>query len=66
LTADQPVVLDASAVERMSTPCLQILLAKARAVSAQGGSFQIVAASPAFLTALTDIGVEPEFKNWIK
>lgn len=62
---DQPVTLDASAVERMSTPCVQILLAKARAVTAQGSSFRIVSASPAFVTALSDIGLEPEFKNWM-
>ena len=59
------VVLDASAVERMSTPSAQVLLAACRAATAAGTEFQIVNASEVFQTALADLGLQAEFKNWV-
>jgi chemotaxis protein CheX len=60
-----PLVLDASAVERMSTPCVQVLLAAGRAADLAGSTFQFINASDVFRTALTDLGIEAEFKNWM-
>jgi chemotaxis protein CheX len=65
LLSGDPLVLDASAVERMSTPCAQVLLATGRAAAAAGISFKILDASAAFRTALADLGLQPEFKNWM-
>ena len=62
---DGPLVLDASAVERMSTPCAQVLLAAGRAADLAGCPFQIIAPSDAFLAALADLGLPAEFKNWM-
>ena len=59
------LLLDASAVERMSTPCAQVLLATGRAAASAGASFRILNASDAFRTALADLGLQPEFKNWM-
>jgi anti-anti-sigma regulatory factor len=60
-----PLVLDASAVERMSTPCAQVLLAAGRAADLVGSPFQIIDASDEFRAALTDLGLQAEFKNWM-
>ena len=59
------VVLDMSAVERMSTPCMQVLLAAGRAADATKVSFQIVDASDAFRGAVADLGLESQFCNWM-
>jgi anti-anti-sigma regulatory factor len=55
------VDLEASSVERMSTPCAQVLLAAGRSAAAVGG-FRIVNASEAFCTALADLGLQAEFR----
>jgi anti-anti-sigma regulatory factor len=59
------VVLDMSAVERMSTPCMQVLLAAGRSAEAAKVSFQIVDASDAFRAAVADLGLETQFCNWV-
>lgn len=59
------LVLDASAVERMSTPCMQVLLAAGRAADLAGSPFQIINVSDVFRTALADLGLQAEFKNWM-
>jgi anti-anti-sigma regulatory factor len=56
------VALDAAAVERMSTPCAQILLAAGRAV---GPSFKIVNSSDVFRAAIADLGLQREFSKWV-
>jgi chemotaxis protein CheX len=63
--SEGPLVLDASAVERMSTPCTQVLLAAGRAADLAGSPFQIFNASDVFRTALADLGLQAEFKNWM-
>jgi anti-anti-sigma regulatory factor len=65
LLAQGTLVLDAGAVERMSTPSLQVLLAAGRAADDAGGGFQIVNASEGFRAAVADLGLEAEFKNWM-
>jgi len=59
------LVLDAGAVERMSTPCVQVLLAAGRAADLAGSAFQIINASDVFRTALADLGLQTEFSNWV-
>lgn len=59
------LMLDASAVERMSTPCAQVLLAAGRTAASSGASFKILNASAAFRTALADLGLQSEFDNWM-
>jgi anti-anti-sigma regulatory factor len=59
------LTLDASAVDRMSTPSAQVLLAAGRAAVAAGLGFQIIKASDVFRTALADLGLQAEFKNWM-
>ena len=63
--SDGSVVLDASAVERMSTPCAQVLLAAGRSAGFAGTSFQITNPSEVFRAALADLGLQAEFMNWM-
>jgi chemotaxis protein CheX len=63
--SDGRLVLDASAVERMSTPCAQVLLAAGRAADLANSAYQITNASEVFRTALADLGLEAEFNNWM-
>ncbi len=65
LLGDGSLLLDASAVERMSTPCVQLLLAAARAADLAGSPFQILDASDVFQAALADLGLQGEFKKWM-
>jgi anti-anti-sigma regulatory factor len=57
--------INAGAVERASTPCLQVLLAAGRAADLAGTSFSIVNASDVFGTALADLGLRAEFSKWM-
>jgi anti-anti-sigma regulatory factor len=59
------LTLDAGAVDRMSTPSAQVLLAAGRAADAAGREFQIINASDVFRAALADLGLQAEFKNWM-
>ncbi len=59
------VVLDAGGVERMSTPCVQVLLAAGLAAQAANSSLQIVNASDSFMAAVADLGLQSQFTNWM-
>lgn len=63
--AQGAALLDASEVERMSTPSAQVLLATGRAAQAAGVDFRIVGASETFRNALLDLGLSAEFNNWM-
>jgi chemotaxis protein CheX len=65
LLGGNAVILDAAAVERMSTPCAQVLLAAGRASTSAGVSFRILNASTVFRTALADLGLERAFTDWM-
>lgn len=59
------VIMDASAVDRVSTPCIQVLLAAGRSAAESGTPFRIAGPSEAFAAALADLGVEAEFRKWV-
>ena len=59
------VLVDASAVDRVSTPCIQVLLAAARSADCAGTSFRIANASEPLRAALADLGLQAEFENWM-
>lgn len=54
---DGAVRLDGSQVERVSTPCMQVLAAAATAARQTGVPFQVVSASPALCSAVADLGL---------
>jgi chemotaxis protein CheX len=59
------IVLDAGEVERMSTPCVQVLLAVGHAADASNSQFQIVNASDCFRAAIADLGLQSQFTHWM-
>jgi anti-anti-sigma regulatory factor len=59
------VLVDASAVDRVSMSCIQVLLAAARSADGAGTSFRIANASAALRATLADLGLQAEFKNWM-
>ncbi|MBV9561027.1 MAG: STAS domain-containing protein [Bradyrhizobium sp.] len=59
------ILLDASAVQRMSTPCVQILLAAGRSAQAVQKPYKITNASDVFRAAIADLGLQSEFSNWM-
>jgi len=65
LLATGALLLDAAAVERMSTPCLQVLMAAGLAAEAASHPIQIVNASDAFRTAVADLGLQSHFTRWM-
>lgn len=65
LLPSSAIVLDAGAVERMSTPCAQVLLAAGHAAEEANSRFQIVNASECFQAALDDLGLQSQFTNWM-
>lgn len=58
------IVIDASEVETITTPCIQVLLAADRAMEEAGGSLTLKLSSPAFQAAFQDLGLNVIFEKW--
>lgn len=58
------IILDASEVERITTPCIQILLSVAHLSKRDGLSFKVSSPTDVFCTAMEDIGLSDELKEW--
>jgi anti-anti-sigma regulatory factor len=55
--AGTPLILHGGAVEQVSTPCLQVLLAAALAARAQDRRFELRDSSGALRSAIEDLGL---------
>lgn len=62
VAADQPVVVDASAVRRLSLGCIQVLIAAGRAMA--GREFVVARPSEALISAFDDLGLFPVMMSW--
>jgi chemotaxis protein CheX len=58
------VVIDASVVERLSTPCVQILLSAAKHMEEHGIPFVVKSPSDAFVSAFDDLGLFSFLMKW--
>ncbi len=56
--------IDAGAVERMSTPCIQVLVAATRALAEKGIEFVILRPTEAFMGALFELGLFTVVAEW--
>lgn len=54
---DGALILDGGRVARVSTPCLQVLVAAAASARAGGIGFRLRHASPVLSAAITDLGL---------
>lgn len=59
------LAIDAQAVERLSTPCLQALLAADKTCRDGGMAFGMTACSPAFRAAMADFGLAAVLSAWM-
>lgn len=64
LAAEGPVVVDAAAVERLSTACIQVLIAGGRAVTAAGREFVVARPAEALIGAFDDLGLFSVMMTW--
>lgn len=60
------LIVRAQDVERISTPCIQVLISAARTVAQEGAAdrFRVVAPSPEFREAFQDLGLESLLEEW--
>lgn len=58
------LTIDGSDVERVGTPAVQLLLAAAKAVAAEGRSFALRSPSAALAAAFLDLGLASELDCW--
>src|SRR3546814_1342385 len=58
------VVIDAAAVDRLSTPCVQILVSAVQHMEQHGIPFVIRSPSDAFVTAFDDLGLFSYLMQW--
>lgn len=65
LSVQQQIVLDASGIERITTPAIQLILAAA--VTAQSKAKQVMISRPAsvFMLAMEDLGLTPLLTPYI-
>ena len=55
---DVAVVIDASSVERLTTPCAQVLVAAVQSLTGQDKSLTLRNPSEAFVEAVSDLGLD--------
>lgn len=60
LDATSRMIVDAAEVERVATPCVQVLMAAAGEARARGIGFAVRQPSVAFAEALADLGIGPD------
>lgn len=60
----QPIVIDASAVDRLSTPCVQVLISGLQQMEASGIPFTIKSPTDSFVTAFDDLGLFSYLMKW--
>lgn len=60
----KPVMIDAGQVERLSTPCVQVLLAAGKTAEAAGGRLTLTQASDGFVAAFSDLGLFGSLMCW--
>ena len=63
---DGAVVIDASSVERLTTPCVQVLVAAAQFLAGQDKSLMVKDPSEAFVSAFSDLGLEDVLQQWVE
>ncbi|MDV7338689.1 STAS domain-containing protein [Terasakiella sp. A23] len=66
LSKHKNLTLDSSDVERVSTPCIQVLLAAGFKVEKAGGRFSIENVTSVFERGMTELGVSDCLNNWRK
>ncbi len=64
LDGGESLVLDASEVSRITTPCVQILIAASTELQANHNDLKLAASSQVFEDAMRDLGFENFLNSW--
>ncbi len=64
LDEGEGLLLDASDVERVSTPCIEVLVSAQKTCVATSQSFQISNSSQVLVDAFNALGLDEQFKGW--
>ena len=64
ISKGKPLTLDVGSVERMSTPCIQVLIAAATVMKEAGAVFTLAGPSDAFIESFNELGLFPVLKQW--
>jgi len=64
LIVGNDITLDASNVETITTPCLQVLISAGQSIENAGNTLSIQNSSKAFIAALEDLGLNDIFDKW--
>lgn len=62
--AGKPVTIDATMVERIFTPCIQVILAATEAFDAKEIEFSFKTPTEAFVSAFDELGLFPAMMKW--
>jgi len=62
--AGKPVTIDATMVERIFTPCIQVILAATEALEEKEVAFSFKAPTEAFVSAFDELGLFPTMMKW--
>lgn len=60
----QQVVFSAASVERIGTPCVQVLVAAARGLAAENRTLSLLQPTDAMRVAFSDLGLSAELDQW--
>lgn len=60
----KPVIVDAAQVDRLSTPCIQVLLAAGKGAEGNACRIVLAQASDAFVAAFSDLGLFANLMSW--
>lgn len=60
----QSLTLDAADVDRVSTPCMQVILAASIKIEKAGGVFAISNVSPGFERGIRELGLTDYLNKW--
>ncbi len=64
LVVGEDLIIDASNVDAITTPCLQVIISAGNTIEADGNNLAIQNPSHAFENAFNDLGLSHIFNNW--
>lgn len=62
--AKKPVIIDASAVESITTPCIQLLLSASKSLEAKKRQLHIINPTQPLEEACSMLGLHKEYNQW--
>lgn len=64
LVLGSDITIDASQVDAITTPCMQVIISAGNTFEDAGSQVTIEAPSPAFIEAFNDLGFNDIFEKW--